>query len=159
MSVLRFDLALASTGVGSSTGSGGRGTDLGSGGSGGISSTGRGTSLMRGLPSRLGAVGGWGYQASGGPPATYMLSASESLSKRLWSGCCPMAMVPRLRSLRRTFGALAPPGTPRPHLHSKSLGGSARLARARFHRQAVVMAEKANSTHRAMLRPQTALIS
>ena len=85
-------------------------------------------------------------------------SVSESLSNLL-SGCT-IAAVPRLRPFRSTLGRDAScTATPRPHLHSRSLGGGAMLSLTRFHRQMVVTAEKAKRTHSAMLRPQTALIS
>lgn len=169
MTVFRCDFTRRGIG-GISTGSGGGGGKFVSGGRGGISSTGRGFSRVMTLVrffsrSATAAVGGGGNQGSGARLretgcVMCMLSASdESLSNR--SGLrCAIAAVPRLRlppyPPGRDVTVVIPPfPSPRPHLHSRSLGGAGALRR--FQRQAHTTLEKKNSTPRAMDRPQTVL--
>lgn len=160
--VLRLDLTLSRSGLrgpsSEKAGEGGGRSSAGTVGTGGICSTGLGVSLTRTDLTRMAAVGG------GGSHGRCALSESdESLSNRFsWRA---MAAVPRLRARTLTgpgAGAGARPAvtvpgaTPRPHLQfSMSLGAGALV---RFHRHSEVTAEKAKSTHRAMLRPQMALI-
>jgi len=135
----------------------------GRGGKGGISSIGRGLSRTRGSFSRITAVGGGGNHGFGSRSdigwVMITLSDSESLKSLSNLSRGAIAIVPRLRSFRKTFGPMATPtGTPRPYPHSKSLGGWVATLRRRK-RQRQVTVEKKNRTDSAMVRPQTALIS
>lgn len=103
-------------------------------------------------------------------------SSDESLSSSNLSRACAMAVVPRLQALDRVLccsaatttrppplppSILAAAGLPRPHLHSRSLGGPARRAAVshlrRRHRQMAVAVDRVKSAHMAMLMPQIAL--
>lgn len=156
MMVRRFDLTLSNKGLRRPASIiPGDGTE-GCGGSGGIICTGFGVSRTRTCLTCIGAVGGGGNQG------WRRLSESEASLSNFFS-CTARAIVPRLR-LWFCFsftGPLVPSTSPRPHLQpSMSLAGAAaEEPLVRFHRHSEVTALKAKSTHRAMLKPQSDLIS
>lgn len=89
-----------------------------------------------------------------------LLSYSDLLS---WCCLFAMAIVPRLRALRSTFGVGGTPEKPSRQLypHSKSVVLRVRSAPPlmRLHRQMAATADMKNKMEVAMDRPQTALIS